>query len=206
VNSRCPRRGLVRPSQPRLTRMGDLPRSPDDTRCPPRNGAGVAHAGQTRHTAPRRRLKAHSSQLTASRALCHPHVACAVRDAIRSAPLADDWPLLVTRRRRLHNAAHHEDRGHQNTFRSRTRPALVAGIAGSGRLPRPRCAPAPPRVARMQRPDPLPGPPRPGFACHDGLRRTVPPAAPTKSSHTRSPGLPAASGPPALAEIEYRLA
>jgi hypothetical protein len=71
--------------------------------------------------------------------------------------LADDWPLLVTRRRRLHNAAHHVDRGYQKdiptTDPNRQEAAIrfahrkpsihgahVAEIAGSGRLSRPRCA------------------------------------------------------------------
>jgi len=123
--------------------MGDLPRSPDDTRCP-HNGAGVAHAGQIRHTAPTLRLAIPMLPALSATRFVRP-------------PLADDWPLLVTRRRRLHNAAHHVDRGYQKdiptTDPNRQEAAIrfahrkpsihgahVAEKAGSSRPLRSRCA------------------------------------------------------------------
>ena len=113
-----------------------MPRSPDDHRCP-HNGAGVAHAGQIRHPAPTLRPATPMLPALSATRFVRPR-----------------WPTighcLVTRRRRLHNATHHVERGYPKTFRLRTRSrtrtapvqsVLVSEKAGSGRPSRPRCAP-----------------------------------------------------------------
>jgi len=164
----------------------------------PHNGAGVAHAGQIRQLASVLRacradgcLRRHVLLGAIPTALCvglgslhtapAPRLAIPMLTALSATrfvrpPLADDWPLLVTRRRRLHNAAHHEDRGHQNTFRFRTRTALVgsalvAEMAGSGRPSRPRCALNPNRARQQTASAPDPTSARQEAA--PGLRRLL---------------------------------
>jgi len=147
----------------------------------PHNGAGVAHAGQIRQPASSLRachadgpLRRHAlldaistpvcvglDSLCTPRPLCVLPPPCCPRCPRRDS-FGPRWPTighcLVTCRRRPHNAAHHVDGEHQNTFQLRTQGALAAEIGGSSRLPRPRCAPAPPRVARMRRPAPTHAP------------------------------------------------
>ena len=178
--------------------MGDLPRSPDDNRCSPQRRRRRSRRPNpaTRFVparVPRRRPFA-----SACSAGCHIdarlrrpgltlHTAPTLRLAIPMLTalsatrfVRPRWPTighcLVTRRRRLHNATHHVDRGHQNTFRFRTRTALVgsalvAEMAGSGRPSRPRCALNPNRARQQTASAPDPTSARQEAA--PGLRRLL---------------------------------